>query len=177
MQIRHVLFAMALVSMSASGCMVDDGADLEAELGVAESAIVVDGPLYGGNGGFAFHTASSDPDDKIVSVQVRSGSEIDGLKIRYASGRVESYGGTGGHLQDQWMIFDDEVLVGISGKFGSRVDSLRFYTSTGRVSQKYGGNGGNTFFSTFVPGGSTILGFQGRDGSRIDKIGLVWDHP
>jgi hypothetical protein len=175
--VRNAVFA-AVAAFAATGCLADE-ADLDPEdLGVTESEVVVDGPLPGrGTGGRPFHTSNWNPDDKIVGVQVRSGSEIDGLIVHYQSGRREVFGGSGGTLNQTFQIFDGEVLVGFTGRAGARIDSLRFVTSTGRVSQHYGGHSGERAIQQTVPSNGRILGFHGRAQNRIDNIGLVWDVP
>jgi hypothetical protein len=165
----------ALAASSLAGCLADDG---ELDLETAESEVVVDGPFMArGTGGRPFHTSNWTPDDKLVSIQVRSGAEIDGLIVRYASGRVEQFGGTGGRLNPPFYLEDGEELSWIGGWSGNRIDSIRFATTLRRESEYYGGGGGDDHWGSGVPANGRVLGFHGRAGSRIDNIALVWDGP
>jgi len=158
--------------------MVDEAGAVDTgdELATAESALVTDGPVFGGGGGQPFHTVNFDPNNKITAVQIRSATEIDAIRVFYANGLIETYADDdGGTWNQPFDIFPGEELTSIFGYVGDRVDSIWLGTSTGRWSQKYGGNGGNRNYNYTIPGGTRVLGFLGRAADRIDAVGLVYN--
>lgn len=165
---------IAVAAVSLGGCL-PDGAETLDDLEAIESEVVEYSEQFGGLGGRDFRTANRDPDNQIVSVQVRSGAEIDAIIVAYENGTVERWGGNGGTLQPAFRIPAGQSLEGFAVIWGNRIDRIAFFRSDGVVSPWYGGNGGINGAPLTVPPDRRLLGFRGRAQNRLDAIGLVWD--
>ena len=175
MKIRTAVFAAALVSTAATGCMSGDEG---VELGTAEAALT-QGALAGGGGGVPYHADITD--ERIVGITVWEDNEVDGMDVFYerANGTEHKIhiGGYGGVKNPRFEIHDDEELIGISGRAGARIDQIQFHLSgpSPRSSLTYGGNGGTRFSRFIAAGAERVVGFYGRHGSRVDAIVLAWE--
>jgi hypothetical protein len=163
---------IAVLALAAAGCLAEE----DTELSAVASEIVLHTRTAGGYGGRPFEPANGDPDNKIIRIEVRSGAEIDGLRVTYESGLVEQWGGTGGTWKEPFEIEWNEELIGMAGRHGARIDSIRFVTSRGRLSPQYGGRGGTDDFEISIQNDPRyrVLGLRGRAQNRIDAIGFSY---
>lgn len=132
------------------------------------------GPV-GGDGGGAYSLTPDHPDDRISSVNCRSGAFVDRLIVTFVRSNGQHYtketGGNGGGLGAALDIPRDDAIAEVSGRSGSFVDFLEIRTRRGRV-QRWGGPGGLPY-TFLVPGGNNVLvGFWGRSGAFVDGLGV-----
>ena len=140
--------------------------------------------MYGGNGG-SYATSECSSDKIVGGIRVRSGSLIDGLRIRcrtfspsgsytpYSSGT--QLGGSGGGYGYHYCAAG-QYIRGVKLRTGTKVDSLKIYCtngSSGAWSGQFGGSGGGTHYYWCPSQYPVVKGIRVRDGSLIDKAGLT----
>lgn len=79
---------------------------------------------HGGDGGSDQPALSLDSNESVVTVNGRSGSEVDNLQIVTNRGSSTQGGGDGGHA-DAWKCPDGYILLGFQGRSGSRLDAIQ----------------------------------------------------
>ncbi|HYX17893.1 MAG TPA: jacalin-like lectin [Nostoc sp.] len=111
---------------------------------------------------------------RIVSLQIRSGQNVDGITINYLTntGIRSSFlaGGTGG-FETTINFAPGETITRIAGRYGAVVDSITIQTNFNTYGP-FGGTGGPATFDYTVPSLYQIAGFRFRSASLIDAIGL-----
>ena len=130
-----------------------------------------DGP-YGGNGGYEWTDAGlSHLYGEISGVEVRSGREVDSIRVRYGNVWGPRHGGLGGvrHLLN---INPGARITSVKGRTGFRVDQLELSTSAGVVFGPLGGGGGSPFTATRE--GCFLSYLSGRSAKLLDSITLHW---
>jgi hypothetical protein len=139
--------------------------------------------LMGSSGGQAFDDGErntlppTDPNNKqrITSITVHSGLQVDGIEITYADGAFGKYGTVGG--TPKTLVLDpDEYIVGAYGRCGNQMDMLWFRTSKGREVGG-GGIGGSTWSSTRPQATDGWLGWISgyqSSGSVLNGLMLHW---
>lgn len=131
---------------------------------------------HGGKGGGAFDDFMENKGlpGKISSIQVRHGSRVDAIRIRYDnSSGYHHHGGSGGKLSEEFSIRDDEWITEIRGRSGNRVDQIQFILSSRRFSPIYGGNGGAPF--SLKMDKNVVRSLYGRAGNGLDQIGAYFE--
>jgi hypothetical protein len=95
--------------------------------------------LVGGDGGKVWDDSTLlDVTKRISSIEVRSGNEVDGIRVNYegvAQGQI--HGGDGG-TSHTFDLGPDENIIRIEGRSGSRVDRLQFFTNKGNYFVLFG---------------------------------------
>ena len=126
---------------------------------------------YGGSGGGGFSDNLTET-CRLVGVNLRSGSRIDGIQAVWSTpsgGEITGtwHGGAGGSPHE-FRLAADEYITRIDGRSGTKTDQLKFTTNKGTVYGPFGGSGGTAFAISEVKVG----GFFGRSGSELDDIGF-----
>lgn len=142
---------------------------------------LVNSGYFGSGGGQEFATSKIPIGGKLISLQVKSGRLVDGIRFVYEDSqgnRTSIYqGGPGGSWNESYVLGANVHLVGISGRFGSYVDNIRFHCSDGSTSELFGGDGGSYDYNIQLDRDDKFAGFIGRYGRVIDAIGLQYWTP
>merc|ERR1719391_462435 len=135
---------------------------------------IEDGP-FGGSGGSPWTDGGEvHLNGDISSIEMRTGSRVDSIRVKYGDVWANNHGGGGGspHVYD---LQPGEKIIIVQGRQGSRIDQLEFITSAGSILGPVGGNGGSTFVATHP--GCTLSYLSGSAGSALDSITLHWECP
>jgi len=133
--------------------------------------VIEDGP-YGGNGGGAWTDGGEIHLNGLPSgVDIRSGSRLDGLRMKYGDVYSDWHGGGGGGAHTCEWDADDRVII-VQGRAGSEVDEIEFITTGGVICGPFGGGGGGTWVSTHP--GCVLEYLSGNSGSRVDSLTIHW---
>jgi len=132
--------------------------------------VIEDGP-YGGNGGSAWTDGGEVHLNGLPSaVDLRTGSRLDAIRVRYGDAYGAWHGGGGGspHSCD----WDGGKVVIVQGRAGSNIDEIEFITDNGYICGPYGGGGGSQWVSSHP--GCALEYLSGNSGSRIDSLTIHW---
>jgi len=136
--------------------------------------VIEDGP-YGGNGGGQWTDGGEvHLNGDISSVELRSGSEIDSIRVKYGDVWGENHGGGGGSLHSFDVNPGAKITI-VQGRSGKRLDELELITDDGVVFGPYGGGGGAPFVA--IHPGCFLSYLSGSAGSRLDSVTLHWECP
>ncbi|CAE6495894.1 unnamed protein product [Rhizoctonia solani] len=122
----------------------------------------------------------------ISSVEVWSGSEIDGIQLTYEDNRdgrnnqlkTERHGGSGGG-HHQFKLGDGEYIASISGRYNEQfLTQLCFVTNLGQASEVYGTGSGQSF-SARAPLGENgrylrLQYFIGKSDTKLNGVMFAW---
>merc|ERR1711909_34427 len=109
-----------------------------------ERQTIEDGP-YGGSGGSPWTDGGEvHLNGMISSMEFRTGSEVDYVRVQYGGTWASGHGGSGGspHI---FEINPKAKIVIVQGRSGSRLDQIEFITNEGEVFGPFGGSGGGPF--------------------------------
>merc|ERR1712227_348402 len=135
---------------------------------------IEDGP-FGGNGGDPWTDGGEvHLNGMITSMDIRTGSGVDSIRVQYGGTWAGSHGGGGGssHI---FEVNSEAKIVIAQGRAGSKVDQIEFITNEGEVFGPFGGNGGHPFVSSHP--GCYLSYLSGSSGSRLDILTLHWECP
>ena len=136
--------------------------------------VIEDGP-YGGNGGSPWTDGGEvHLNGDISSVEVRSGSVVDSIRVKYGDVWGENHGGGGGQVHSCDLNPGAKVII-VQGSSGSKLDELELITDDGVVFGPFGGSGGSTFVA--IHPGCYLSYLSGSAGSVLDSITLHWECP
>merc|ERR1712154_430338 len=136
--------------------------------------VIEDGP-YGGNGGSQWTDGGVvHLNGEISSVEVRTGAEVDSIRVKYGEVWGENHGGGGGTLHSVDLNPGAKITI-VQGRAGSRLDELELVTDDGVVFGPFGGGGGAPFVA--IHPGCFLSYFSGSAGARLDSITLHWECP
>merc|ERR1739838_1265184 len=140
----------------------------------APGNVIEDGP-YGGNGGDPWTDGGEvHLNGDISSVEVRTGSEVDSIRVKYGDVYGENHGGGGGSVHSFDLSPGAKITI-VQGRSGGRVDELEMITDDGVVFGPYGGNGGDPFVA--IHPGCYLSYLSGSAGGKLDSITLHWECP
>ncbi len=83
---------------------------------------------HGGGGGGLSNVLNLRPDNVVVKIAGRSGSNVDRLTFTTSNGDVLNRGGGGGKPFDDFEVKPDEFLLGFAGRSNSEVRQIQFIT-------------------------------------------------
>ena len=136
--------------------------------------VIEDGP-YGGNGGSQWTDGGEvHLNGDITSVELRSGSEVDSIRVKYGDVWAENHGGGGGGVHTFDLNPGAKITI-VQGRYGKRLDALELITDDGLVFGPFGGNGGTPFVA--IHPGCYLSYLSGSSGTRLDSITLHWECP
>merc|ERR1711973_51972 len=104
-----------------------------------------------------------------ISVPLRSGSRLDGVRMKYGEVYSDWHGGGGGSPHTCEWGADDSVII-VQGRSGSEIDEIEMITAHGIICGPFGGGGGDVWVSTHS--GCTLEYLSGTSGSRVDSLTL-----
>merc|ERR1712215_420369 len=141
---------------------------------VAPGNVIEDGP-YGGNGGDPW-TDGGDVhlNGDISSVEIRTGREIDSIRVKYGDVWGDNHGGGGGSVHSFDLNPGTKITI-VQGRYGIRLDELEMITDDGTVFGPFGGSGGDPFVS--IHPACYLSYLSGSSGSGLDSLTLHWECP
>ncbi|XP_023329445.1 zymogen granule membrane protein 16 isoform X1 [Eurytemora carolleeae] len=144
---------------------------ISVENGTLTRGVIEDGP-FGGNGGGGWTDGGEvHLNGHPSALDVRTGSKLDALRIRYGDVYGDWHGGGGGSPHSCEWDAGDEVFI-VQGRAGSEIDEIEFITLGGQICGPFGGGGGGTWVSTHP--GCVLEYLSGNSGSRIDSLTIHW---
>ena len=140
----------------------------------APGNVIEDGP-YGGNGGSQWTDGGEvHLNGDISSVEVRTGSGVDSIRVKYGDVWGENHGGGGGSVHSIDINPGAKITI-VQGRYGSRLDSIELITDDGVVFGPHGGSGGSPFVA--IHPGCYLSYLSGSSGNRLDSITMHWECP
>jgi hypothetical protein len=173
--------------LGATGCGADAGdAETGGDVAQTEQAQLTATPAYGGPGGTAFTSHGGN----YYAADVRSGSWIDGISLKYKNEFGQSftqgpYGTSTGGTDNGWKTCPtNQFLVGMYGSYipNDMVYQLGFICGTLDRSKTtnlplYGSKPGSSAksFTALCPKSTIVKNVVGRSGWYLDQIQLYCD--
>merc|ERR1712168_1580322 len=144
------------------------------KIGEDYRGVVEDGP-FGGSGGSPWTDGGEvHLNGDISSIEMRTGSEVDSIRVKYGEVWGENHGGGGGALHSVDLNPGAKITI-VQGRAGSRLDELELVTDDGIVFGPFGGGGGAPFVA--IHPGCFLSYLSGSAGERLDSITLHWECP